>query len=156
MPQLDTVTYLSQFFWLCFFFLGFYFAIVQFFLPKMARILKFRQEKMEKIQEQSSSYMSDSETQLNARWANFLACLEIQRKIASAQGDKTKEIGEEAWETTVSAKSLSNLDPAFLSDYLGFQLHMTSQNATLGYFYLTKKKMKLSTKTTNRYFLDDF
>lgn len=46
MPQLDKVTFLSQFFWLCFFYLGFYFFIYKFFLPKMSRILKFRKKKM--------------------------------------------------------------------------------------------------------------
>ena len=44
MPQLDKVTFLSQFFWLTFFFIGFYFLILKYFLPKMSRILKFRKE----------------------------------------------------------------------------------------------------------------
>ena len=46
MPQLDQVTFLSQFFWLCLFFFGFYFVICKHFLPKMGRILKFRKKKM--------------------------------------------------------------------------------------------------------------
>ena len=46
MPQLDKVTFLSQFFWLSVFYLGFYIVIVKQFLPKLARILKFRQKKM--------------------------------------------------------------------------------------------------------------
>ena len=45
MPQLDLVTFFSQFFWLCVFFFGFYFVISKDFLPKMARILKFRKKK---------------------------------------------------------------------------------------------------------------
>jgi predicted SprT family Zn-dependent metalloprotease len=46
MPQLDKVTFLSQFFWLCFFYLGFYFIILKFYLPKISRILALRQKKM--------------------------------------------------------------------------------------------------------------
>jgi len=46
MPQLDTMTFFSQFFWLCFFFLGFYLTLVKYFLPKMSRILKVRSLRM--------------------------------------------------------------------------------------------------------------
>jgi len=46
MPQLDKVTFLSQFFWLCFFYLGFYYVILKFYLPKISRILSLRQKKM--------------------------------------------------------------------------------------------------------------
>lgn len=46
MPQLDTVTFFSQFFWLSFFFLGFYGVLVKYYLPKMSRILKVRTRKV--------------------------------------------------------------------------------------------------------------
>jgi F-type H+-transporting ATPase subunit b len=46
MPQLDKVTFLSQFFWLCFFYLGFYYMILKFYLPKISRILALRRKKM--------------------------------------------------------------------------------------------------------------
>ena len=46
MPQLDQVTFISQFFWLCLFFFGFYFVVCKHFLPEMGRILKFRKKKM--------------------------------------------------------------------------------------------------------------
>ena len=46
MPQLDPVTFFSQFFWLCVFFFGFYFVISKDFLPKLGRILKFRKKKI--------------------------------------------------------------------------------------------------------------
>ena len=44
MPQLDKVTFLSQLWWCFFFFLGFYFVIHKFFLPKISRILKLRKK----------------------------------------------------------------------------------------------------------------
>nr|YP_009647136.1 ATP synthase F0 subunit 8 [Chloropicon maureeniae]QBX98797.1 ATP synthase F0 subunit 8 [Chloropicon maureeniae] len=43
MPQLDQVTYFSQFFWLCFFFFGFYVCMVKYFLPALSRLMKVRQ-----------------------------------------------------------------------------------------------------------------
>lgn len=46
MPQLDKVTFLSQFFWLCVFFLGFYVVSLKYFLPQMSRILKYRKKRL--------------------------------------------------------------------------------------------------------------
>lgn len=46
MPQLDKVTFLSQFFWLCFFYLGFYYIILKFYLPQISRIIALRKKKM--------------------------------------------------------------------------------------------------------------
>ena len=46
MPQLDKVHFLSQYFWLCVFYFGFYFLVTKHFLPRMARILQFRKNKM--------------------------------------------------------------------------------------------------------------
>lgn len=46
MPQLDKVTFLSQFFWLCALFLGFYLVVLKNFLPKMSRVLKYRKKKL--------------------------------------------------------------------------------------------------------------
>jgi hypothetical protein len=46
MPQLDKVTFFSQFVWLCFFYLGFYGVVVKFILPKFGRIFKVREKKL--------------------------------------------------------------------------------------------------------------
>ena len=51
MPQLDKLTFFSQFFWLSFFFLGFYIALVKYYLPKMSRILKVRNIKVSSSQD---------------------------------------------------------------------------------------------------------
>ena len=55
MPQLDKLTFFSQFFWLSFFFLGFYIVLVKYYLPKMSRILKVRHMKVSSSQEGFSS-----------------------------------------------------------------------------------------------------
>ena len=46
MPQLDKVHFFSQYFWLCVFYFGFYFLVAKHFLPRMARILQFRKNKL--------------------------------------------------------------------------------------------------------------
>ena len=46
MPQLDRVTFLSQFVWLCIFYLGLYVVVYKTFLPKLSRILAVRKRKM--------------------------------------------------------------------------------------------------------------
>ena len=61
MPQLDKVTFLSQFFWLCFFYIGFYFLILKFFLPKMTRILKLRKNKLSSSQEGVTSLQQEND-----------------------------------------------------------------------------------------------
>jgi len=43
MPQLDKVTFLSQFFWFCVVFGGLYLCLVKYYLPVFARIVKLRQ-----------------------------------------------------------------------------------------------------------------
>jgi len=58
MPQLDQVTYFSQFFWLCFFYFVFYVFVVKLYLPKISRILKLRSKKMSK--NSNVSYVGES------------------------------------------------------------------------------------------------
>lgn len=50
MPQLDSLTFFSQFFWFSFFFLGFYILLVKYYLPKMSRLFKVRQFKVGTLQ----------------------------------------------------------------------------------------------------------
>jgi len=42
MPQLDHLTYFSQYFWLCVTFFGFYAMCVKFYLPGLSRLAKYR------------------------------------------------------------------------------------------------------------------
>ena len=47
MPQLDTVTFLSQIFWLVIIFSVFYLIVLTHILPAISRILKVRKKKLE-------------------------------------------------------------------------------------------------------------
>lgn len=60
MPQLDKVTFLPQFFWLCVIYLGFYFILLKYFLPKISRILALRKRKMSFSQEGMSSLQQEN------------------------------------------------------------------------------------------------
>ncbi len=55
MPQLDHVTYFTQFFWLTVFFLSFYVVLVKSLLPRVATILKLRKKLVEGASVESES-----------------------------------------------------------------------------------------------------
>jgi hypothetical protein len=61
MPQLDKVTFFSQFFWLSIFYVGFYLILIKHFLPKLSRILKVRQKKVSHSQQGSSALLEEKE-----------------------------------------------------------------------------------------------
>jgi len=154
MPQLDVVSYFSQFFWLCFFFLGFYFSLVQFFLPKMARILKLRTEKMTKIQSQSSSYLAQAKDEQGKRWSSYATCLKIQKKLAEAVISRNIECNEESWENSLGFKSQANFDEAFSYENKTFNKHMINQNAPVTFLFLINKENPVNAmSTTNQFFL---
>nr|AML60642.1 ATP synthase F0 subunit 8 [Moramonas marocensis] len=49
MPQLDKVTFFSQFFWLLVFFLSFYLLSLKIILPSISTLLKIRKKKIDRI-----------------------------------------------------------------------------------------------------------
>lgn len=61
MPQLDKTTFLSQFIWLLFFYIGFYLVILKHFLPRLSRILKVRQKKVSLSQQGASALLEERE-----------------------------------------------------------------------------------------------
>ena len=81
MPQLDKVTFLSQFFWLCFFYLGLYYIILKIYLPKISRIVALRQRKMVLSQQGMSSVHQENqllrEQYQMALSQAFLTCKQI-------------------------------------------------------------------------------
>jgi hypothetical protein len=46
MPQLDHVTYLSQYFWLVVFYFALYYGASKYWLPRLSRIMALRQSRM--------------------------------------------------------------------------------------------------------------
>jgi hypothetical protein len=60
MPQLDQFTYLSQFVWLCVFFVSYYILVYNDALPKISRILKLRARL---VSQQDSSQLDHNNNQ---------------------------------------------------------------------------------------------
>lgn len=81
MPQLDKVTFFSQFFWLCFFYLGFYIVLLKYFLPKMSRILKIRKKKMNTSQEGILTVVQENESVRNNFNLMIAKGLQTSRKM---------------------------------------------------------------------------
>ncbi len=81
MPQLDKVTFLSQFFWLCFFYIGFYFLVLKFFLPKMSRILKLRKNKLSSSQQGVTNLQQEND-KIRDSYENLLASALITSRSA--------------------------------------------------------------------------
>lgn len=61
MPQLDKVTFFSQFFWLLIIYIGFYLLVLKNFIPKLSRILKVRQKKVSLSQQGSTALLQEKE-----------------------------------------------------------------------------------------------
>jgi hypothetical protein len=67
MPQFDKITFFTQIFWLTLIFFGFYFYILQGFLPKLASVLKSRKKKLWLSSSRVSCLGEEQFTVLSAR-----------------------------------------------------------------------------------------
>ena len=62
MPQLDKVSYFTQFFWLTLTISVFYLTLLKFYLPKITRVLKMREHKVSLTQEsKENNYEQEQE-----------------------------------------------------------------------------------------------
>jgi len=71
MPQFDTVTFLSQLFWLTIIFTTFYMVVIRNFLPGLTRIMKIRRKKLEYGAKQGSGFMQET-SDTNANYDQLL------------------------------------------------------------------------------------
>jgi F0F1-type ATP synthase membrane subunit b/b' len=71
MPQFDTVTFLSQLFWLTIIFTTFYMVVIKNFLPGLTRIMKIRRKKLEYGAKQGSGFMQET-SDTNANYDQLL------------------------------------------------------------------------------------
>ncbi|MBL8676989.1 MAG: hypothetical protein JNJ47_06185 [Alphaproteobacteria bacterium] len=72
MPQLNTLTYTSQLFWLGIFFLALYLILAYIILPKITHILEMREETIEEKLNKASTYREQAED-LRADYEEILA-----------------------------------------------------------------------------------
>lgn len=115
MPQLDKVSYFSQFFWLCFFYLGFYLSLVKFFLPKMSRILKLRQRKAQGSQQlQDLPYSEESQLLQQNSQTTFLHGVQQSREALQESFQATLDWFGQATKAT-NANQLQTVNQAYVT-----------------------------------------
>jgi len=106
MPQLDKVTFLSQFFWFCVVFIGMYLILVKFFLPALARIVKVRQVL-------SNSAASESTQSVNTN-ANEIYSNSLEATLSSF---KSYMDFLSRWNATQLSTIVPQISPDFISKY---------------------------------------
>ena len=113
MPQLNTLTYSSQLFWLGIFFLALYLILAYVILPKITRIFEVREETIEEKLNKASTYREQAED-LRADYEEILA----QAKEKAHQHLNSTSL-------TISA-TIANQQKDFL-DKLSDRLHVAEQ-----------------------------
>ena len=81
MPQLDKVTFFSQYLWLVLFFLGFYFFVLKIVLPTIVTIFKVRKKKIEAIAIEIESLKKEESTILSTYDSVLIDSFNSSREI---------------------------------------------------------------------------
>lgn len=138
MPQLDVSTFLNQFFWLCISFFFLFILVDNHIAPKMARILKYRKDKMIDIQMRSSFYASETETQQQTRWARFQTLLNFQKQLGQTSGEKQKEKLQETWEMEMFLNIQQPWDKAYVHINQNYRKMVVDENGSIAFFILMR------------------
>lgn len=139
MPQLNTLTYSSQLFWLGICFFALYLILAYFILPKITRILEMREETIEEKLNKASTYREQAED-LRADYDRILE----QAKEKAHQHLKSTS-------TTVSA-AIANQQKDFL-DKLSDRLHVAEQELYRSRLESGKEIESLARDVANTIFL---
>lgn len=149
MPQLDQLTFFSQFFWLCVFYLGFYIVLVKYFLPKMNRILKVRQMKMNSGNSGQSDFLKMKEENdiMKARRENALSeAFKESKDFLNESYQKTSSWVQKVLQD-VNKKKLQNMNKAYVESVqnLSFSQTLTLLNLKTVVAPLSYKNTTFST-----------
>jgi len=149
MPQLDQLTFFSQFFWLCVFYLGFYIVLVKYFLPKMNRILKVRQMKMNSGNSGQSDFlkMKEENENMKARRENALSeAFKESKDFLNESYQKTSSWVQKVLQD-VNKKKLQNMNKAYVDSVqnLSFSQTLTLLNLKTVVAPLSYKSTTFST-----------
>ena len=102
MPQFDTVTFLSQLFWLTVVFYTFYMVVIRNFLPGLTRILKVRRKKLNLGAKQGSVFQQETVT-TNLNYDNI-----IGQKASNSRNLLADTVQKTASWTQVTAEQTNN------------------------------------------------
>jgi len=100
MPQLDKVTYASQFFWLSFFFLGFYAFLLKIFLPQISQILKVRMKKLSGSESGLSTIQDENSSIQQKNELLFLRGIRDSKQFFNEASQKTSDWLNASLDTT--------------------------------------------------------
>lgn len=154
MPQLDKVTFLSQFFWLCFFYIGFYFLILKFFLPKMSLVLKLRKNKLTGSQDNVNNLQQENQkirTNYETLFTNALTTSKAAFNKSFQRIEKwlhnTVESTEKKHYQSLNKTYISSVGENSLSQNLAFTQFTPEVSKRIYVYALLKTLEKISNNT---------
>ena len=113
MPQLDSVTFLPQIFWLTIIFYIFYMVVMRNFLPGLTRIIKIRKKRLEAAQKTSSEFSEETVMTTSSYESLLVTSTDDFRQVLNT----TSQEGSD-WITsstsTVEHKDLSQLNKNYI------------------------------------------
>lgn len=121
MPQLDKLTFFSQFFWLSFFFLGFYIILVKYYLPKMSRILKIRNIKVSESSGSLSYIKKENENVRDGLDQLALNGLKYSKQSVNTNFDNTFQWANSVIESTNKGQ-FQNINKLYLTTVGNFSM----------------------------------
>lgn len=89
MPQIDTLTFASQLFWLLICFLVFYRLVISQVLPKLARILKVRSKKINSGSRSNTN--QDEVSSVIANYDSLILSTRIRARQLAEKSDKSSQ-----------------------------------------------------------------
>nr|YP_010881049.1 ATP synthase F0 subunit 8 [Apopellia endiviifolia]WIA66182.1 ATP synthase F0 subunit 8 [Apopellia endiviifolia]WIA66223.1 ATP synthase F0 subunit 8 [Apopellia endiviifolia]WIA66428.1 ATP synthase F0 subunit 8 [Apopellia endiviifolia]WIA66469.1 ATP synthase F0 subunit 8 [Apopellia endiviifolia]WIA66510.1 ATP synthase F0 subunit 8 [Apopellia endiviifolia] len=154
MPQLDQFTYLTQFVWLCVFYMTFYVLLYNDGLPKISRIIKLRKRLVsQKVgAEQSNGVEQDvvfkecfqasanylySSVSGASKWCKGMVQLANANKLQRMNKDYVCSLGEISVSQVIKKNAFSTLSPSY-------QTSLASQTALNKIYVLRGQKRTLA------------
>jgi len=126
MPQLDTVSFMSQYFWFTIVFLLIYFRVVLYYLPNIARSLKLRyklrnqdQAEITRISRMTTELDSSIDKVMGKTLASVNSgVLEIKKGSEAALNKALKDVNKEAAVANANALYINSLINLHIKTYI--------------------------------------
>ena len=119
MPQLDSATFISQFFWVTLFFLGFYIYFVRNILPTLGSLLKMRQKKIIFAQKELESLEKDQQTIYNKYNNVFLVSFDLVKDFLN-NSKQSCDLNSENEISDVKTQIFSKVNQNFISRMINY------------------------------------
>lgn len=114
MPQLDKVSYFTQFFWLCFFYVSFYLILVKFYLPKIRKIFKVREKKAHtESSDATTPYQQEKRAILGKTEDSFVSGLKLSRDALQQSYEASLQWTHQVTDAT-NAQQLQPVNTAYV------------------------------------------